>query len=441
MVDLDAAQRTVGANVLTAGIEGALLDGLHVVTILLEQLIEAGGAHLVVLLDLSHQTLHVDAHLLSQLLEGVGLVDVLVTGGDVTLQLLLEHLVHVQGMDAGDDVGTVLLILLQQLGVHDDEGALAGLGSDGVTGEGGVCDLILGHEALTVTVDPQAGLTESTVHDEVVHVVGQLIHDLHDDGSLACAGSPAHLDALTAHTGNGEVVDGLAILEAGVLLDHVGVLTEAAGGNDDAAGTSLDLLAVLIHSDDTDNGAVLNDQALNGGLHLEVSALLLGILGQLLGHSGSSAGAGTTAALGDDDVPGKLTIGVSAGILGSGEHTLNAGELDTNGILQPVDGGAGLEVIVTNQAGVDIVVGVEHVLTESLTGGQSDHGLALDAGTDTQGAHTHVGSTTGGVTLLENEGLQTVLSGGSSSGQTGQTGCDDDDISFHLLHDSILLKK
>ena len=140
-------------------------------------------------------------------------------------------------------------------------------------------------------------------------------------------------------------------------------------------------------------------------------------------------------------MPGELAIGVSAGILGSGEHTLNAGELDTNGILQPVDGGAGLEVIVTNQTGVDIVVGVEHVLTESLTGGQSDHGLALDAGTDTQGAHTHVGSTTGGVTLLEHEGLQTVLSGGSSGGQTGQTGCDDDDISFHLLHDSILLKK
>ena len=104
-------------------------------------------------------------------------------------------------------------------------------------------------------------------------------------------------------------------------------------------------------------------------------------------------------------------------------------------------GGAGLEVVVTNQTGVDIVMGVEHMLTECLTGGQSDHGGTLDTRADTEGAHTHVGSTTGGVTLLENEGLQTVLSGGSSGGQTGQTGCDDDDISFHLLHDSILLKK
>ena len=439
VVDLDAAEGAVGADVLPQAVERALLDGLHVAAILLEDLVVAGVAHVVVLLDLGNQTRDVDAGLLRQLFDGVGLGHGLIAGSQVTVPLLVEVVVQVVRMHVGDDVRAVLLVLLEQLAVEDGEGDGAGLHGDGVAGEGGVSDLVLGHEALAVTVDPQAGLTERAVEDEVVHVVGQLIHQLHRAGLMAGAGFPAHLDAFALHAGDGKVEDGLAELVAGLLLDHLGVVAEAAGGDDDRLGSGFDLFAVLVLGQHADRLAVLHEDLGDGGLELEVDTELAGALGHLLGHGSGRSGAGDAAALRLADVPGELAVRVGAGGLRSGERALHADELHTH-VHEPVDGLAGLEVVVADHAGIDTVVSEVHVLAEGLARRQRDHVLSLDARADAQGAHAHVGGAAGGVGLLEAENGRAVFRGGDAGGQAGQTGSDHDDISLHLLHKNLYLR-
>ena len=158
----------------------------------------------------------------------------------------------------GNDVRAVLLILFQQLAVKDGVADGTGLHGNSVTCEGGVADLIFRHKALAVAVDPQAGLTERAVEDEVVHIVRQLIHKLHRAGLMACADFPAHPDALALHTRNSEVVDSLAVLVAGLFLDHLRVVAKAAGGNDDRVASCLDLLAVIVLGQNADRLAVFH---------------------------------------------------------------------------------------------------------------------------------------------------------------------------------------
>ena len=132
-------------------------------------------------------------------------------------------------------------------------------------------------------------------------------------------------------------------------------------------------------------------------------------------------------------MPGELAVGVGAGGLGGRERALHADELHAH-VHEPVNGLAGLEVVVADHAGVDAVVGEVHVLAEGFAGGQGDHVLSLDAGADAEGAHAHVGGAAGGVGLLKAENGRAVFRGGDAGSQAGKTGSDHDDICLHLLH-------
>lgn len=202
-------------------------------------------------------------------------------------------------MDVGDNVRAVLLPVLEHAGVEDGVGDLAGQVVDGVADEGGVVDLVLGHEALAEAVAPVAGLAEGALDVEVVHVVGNLVHELHGDGGVARADLVAHVDAVAVHAGDGEGEEVAAPLEAELLLDELGIVAKAAGGDDDGLAGDLVLLAVLVLGGDAADGAVLAlDQAGGGALEHELDAQLLGALGHALGHRGGSARAGLGAVLG-----------------------------------------------------------------------------------------------------------------------------------------------
>lgn len=80
VVDEHATQGAVGAAVLLAAIEGALLERLHKLALFLKDVVPAVVAHLVVLVDVGEQALHVDTRLLGKLLQRVGLADCRVAG-------------------------------------------------------------------------------------------------------------------------------------------------------------------------------------------------------------------------------------------------------------------------------------------------------------------------------------------------------------------------
>ena len=132
-------------------------------------------------------------------------------------------------------------------------------------------------------------------------------------------------------------------------------------------------------------------------------------------------------------MPGELTVGVGAGSLGSRERALYADKFHAH-VHEPVNGLTGFKVIVADHAGIYAVVSEIHVLTECFAGGQRDHMLSLNSGTDAQRTHAHVGSSAGGIGFLEAENGRAVFRCGNAGCQTGKTGSDYNDISLHLLH-------
>jgi len=363
-----------------------------------------------------------------------GLPKAVLVGVEVALPLLLEALVQVVRVHVAHDVGTVLLPVAQHLGVKDGEALLAGQVVDGVAHEGGIEDVVLGHEALAQAVAPVAGLAEGALNIEVVHVVGELVHHLHRDGGVAAADLVAHVEAVAVHAGHGEAVEVLAPLEAHVLLDHLGVGAKAAGGHDDLLAGDLDLLAILVDGLDAHNGAlVVGEKGLAGGLEEELDAQGLCALGHALGHRGGTAGTRRGAVLGLDHMPGVLTVGVGAGALAGAERGQGTHELDAH-VHEPLDGVAALEVVGADQARIDLVVGEEHVAAEELTGGDLDHRGALDGRASGAGAHAHVGGATGVTGLLQGDDARAVLGRGNAGRQAREASGDDNDISFELLH-------
>ena len=145
----------------------------------------------------------------------------------------------------------------------------------------------------------------------------------------------AHVVTVAVHAGHGEGVEVLTPVEADLLLDHLGVGAEAAGGDDDRLAGDLDLPAVLVGGAHSYDGTpVVDDEALAGGLEQELDAELLGALGHALGHRGRGARARLGAVLGLDDVPGVLAVGVGAGALAGAERRAHGVEDDAH-VLQP----------------------------------------------------------------------------------------------------------
>ena len=328
---------------------------------------------------------------------------------------------------------SVLLPVAQHLGVEDRERDLAGQVVDGIADEGGVEDVVLGHEALAGLVAPVARLAERALHVEVVHVVGQLVHHLHADGGVAGADLVAHVVAVAVHAGNGEGVQVLAPVKADLVVDHLRVVAEAAGGHDDLLAGDGDLLAVLVRGDDAAHGTlVVGEQLLARALEHELDAQVGRALGHALDHRGSGAGTRLGAVLGLHHVPGVLAVGIGAGALAGAERRAHGVEHDAH-VLQPLDGVAALEVVRADQARVDLVVGVEHVATEQLAGRDLDHRGALHGGACRAGAHAHVGGAAGVGRLLERDDARASLRCGNGCCQAGKAGGHYDDVCLELL--------
>ena len=250
---------------------------------------------------------------------------------------------------------------------------------------------------------------------------------------MAGADLVAHVEAVAIHAGHGKGVEVLAPVEADEVLDHLGVGAKAAGGDDDRLGGDVDFLAVLVdglHAHDS--ALVVGDELLAGGLEHELDAQCLGTLGHALGHRGRGARAGLGAVLGLDDVPGVLAVGVSAGALAGAERGAHGVELDAH-VHEPLDGVAALEVVRAHKAGVNLVVGIEHVATEQLARGDLDHRGLLHRGAGRAGAHAHVGGAAGVGRLFQSDDACAVLRGRNRRSESGETRRNDDNVGFKLL--------
>ena len=382
--------------------------------VLLEDVVPAAIAQVVVLVHRLLEHLGGDAQLLRQFFDAVRLEHVREAGGDRGIDRLLEVVEHIFGMDVRGDVRTVLLVLLEELCVEDGVGEAAGLAGQRVAGEGGVEYRVLVHEALASRVYPEAGLAERAIDDKVVrsrHVLWQEIDHLLDDLRLVGTHAPHHLKAFAVQAGNAEREEVLAPFVSGVVLDHLGVVTGAAGRQDDRLAPSFDLFPIRPFGQHADHGVAFLDEAPHRCVEAEVHAQVLSSLGQRLDHAARKPGSEVGAAVGrSDHVPGLLGGGVAAHGLGRGIHVGGGQPLHPH-VLQPVDRVAGLEVVLAHKARISSPVDEVHVLAVGLARGDADHMLLLEPGLYPQRPHAHIGRPAGGVPLLESDDAGTVLRG------------------------------
>ena len=161
MVDQDTSQRSVGAHILSAAIEFALADRLHVHAVFLENLIVAVVAHLVIFLDLSHESIHIDSGFFRQLFLGVGFANRFVTFGNILIPSGVKLVVQIMRMDMRKDIRTVSFVAIQKRRVKNGKTNHTGLCCQGISRKRGVSDLVFRHKPFAIPVDPQAGLAKA----------------------------------------------------------------------------------------------------------------------------------------------------------------------------------------------------------------------------------------------------------------------------------------
>ena len=463
LINLDAAQGAVAGGEVTSYIVGSLQQGLEELCGLGELPVVAGlgtVAHCVVVLDGLLQVLQVHAGLLSDLLDGLALEEVVllcvgaignllvITGedrvvagrlstGEVQLLLTLPVVQVGDAVMIGDIIETILLVVIYDGGVDDGNAHVLLLEQQGVAGVGGVVHDGLVDETLAVQVHHQVGLTHGLGQGlEHVGGAGGIVGNLHVDIGLLCAQSPEHVHAVAVQAGNPEGEHINAPLPAHVLLDHVHIVADAAGGDNHGIGQALDLLAVLAHCDDAP-GLTLraNQQLLHRGVQVELHADLPGILGNGLDHNGSAALGGLVGAGELDHVLGSL------GVLEVLEY---AQEFNTL-VLHPLYGFAGHIEPTANQLGVGTPVGILHEEVKRLVlGVVVGHGLLLELGLNGKESHAHVGCAADGAGLLKNNngaaagGVQGLLCLGCSA-EAGHAAANEYNIGFNMFHRVILL--
>ena len=132
-------------------------------------------------------------------------------------------------------------------------------------------------------------------------------------------------------------------------------------------------------------------------------------------------------------MPGLLGSSVAAHGLGRWVD-VGSGEPLHPHVFQPVDGVAGLEIVLAHKARIGSPVDEVHVLAIGLARGDADHVLLLEPGLYAQRPHAHIGRPAGGVPLLKSDHAGTVLRGRDSRSETAKTGSDYDHIRVLLLH-------
>ena len=312
------------------------------------------------------------------------------------------------------------------------------LEQQGVAGVGGVVHDGLVDEALAVQVYHQVGLTHGLGQGlEHVGGAGGVVGDLHVDLCLLCTQRPQHVHAVAVQAGDTEREHVNAPLPAHVLLDHVNIVADAAGGDDHGICQALDLLAVLANSDYAASLTLgAGEQLLHGGVEVELNADLTSILGNGLDHNGSAALGGLVGAGELDHVLGSL------GVLEVLEYAQELNAL----VLHPLYGFAGHIEPTANQLCIGTPVGILHEEVEGLVlGVVVGHGLLLELGLNSEERHAHVGCAADGAGLLENNNgaaagsVQGLLCLGCSA-EAGHAAANEYNIGFNMFHLYILLK-
>ena len=390
-VDLHAAHGVVDARGDLDGVVGRLAQvGLH-----------AGGAVEVRVLLIRH--------VLIPLCQGVG------QGGGVDLQLLRQGLdgVALDG-DAGGDVFFDGLEAVAQVLVEDDVGVAAGLGQ--LAGGDHVAGQQLVDEALALLVDQDRAVAADALGDE--HA-GALLHggveldlvDVHQSRAHRLG----HADAVAGDAGG---AGGDGALEVGLVVDdHVLIVAEAAGGQDDRLGTDGIVGAVALGLDAHD-GAVQGHKAGGFGVVHHLDAQI--VYGPQ--ESGDQIRADAGAVLRGVDAP----VGGAAG-----EGDLGQGRADG---IQPVDALGGVLRHDRDQILVVDVVAALHGVLHELGHGVLDALLLLIVGLGGVHAAGGLGGVAAGIGhLFQNDDLLARLSGVDGGGHARAAGADDDDVGLQLL--------
>ena len=412
--------------------------GLKVAGALAEVGIVAAGEG-VVALHSGYQILIVDAGDLGHLLQRV-------TGPEVGLrllhfiQILVEHretrglhtlaaeivgaliIPLIQRADTvviGNIVQTVFLVVVQNIRADDGEAAVLLLLQEAVAGISGVVHEILVHEPLAIQIYHQIGLAHGLRQRfEDIGDAGGVVGDLHGDFRLLGADTPCHIHAVSVDTGDAEGEHILSPLEAQMLLDHVHIVADTAGSDDDGAAHALHFRAVIPDGADADNlSLITHHQLLNGGVELEVHAQLEAVVGHVFDVDGGTALRGLVGAGHLDDV---------LGLVGVLEILVHALELGSHGH-EPVDSvGRHIEPA-AYQLGIGLPVGVLHELHEGLILRPVVHILFLKLRFHGENGHAHIGGAAGGTGLFKGHhiaaagGVQGFLRlyGGAEAGHTG----------------------
>ena len=432
-------------------VERRVLDGEHAVGTLAEVLVDALLGQLVVALDRGAELLHRHAHLLGELLDGVGL------NAGVGCHGLVEHGLRDVGVAAVGTAGHLVVVnvpahvavaavhvlqLVGPLGVEDLPGGLLGQAAELVLE--GLATHVLVHEAVAVDVGQQEG-----VHAQgTAQVVGH-----RGEGAVLHLGADPHAHAL-AVTGVRGVAGGVAVGEdAGkargprhVVGHHVLVAGEVARGEQDGlGGVDLRVVAVDVLADDARDGAlvVLADELAGPRGELEGYACLDADV--VDGLDPRCHGGKRDLAVAEDGI--EVVLGV--GVVRLGPVRLAHGEvalvhvvgvaLVLNDVLalhrceEPVERLAGVVGPKVEDALVGTVAALLHELAHGGVAVDLDAQVLLDLAAD--GAEL-VGAALPGVGLLDDDDvLGAVLNGGAAGAQAGKGGTDDDDVGVDGLLD------
>ena len=400
-VHLQAAGSAKSLGALEVGVEGRRVDLGHHRAGEVEVGVLASVAHLVPVLDGGHESVGGHAHELRELLKRVGLEGVL-AGGSANPDLL--------GAVAGAGGRPDGVDLVGDGAVDDVVVAGTGLSLDGASQV--VVGLVLRREALAQLVHAQVGHELHGVEHEGVRV---LVLDAADGNS--------HLVAVTGVAGGGAHPAAQSqVARTAAALELLEVEAVTAGGEHDALGAVVLLVALGALDDDARHGTVLIAHKLAGGaLVANLGAGLLDELGQQGRQVGGSEGQVEARVPGAREARGVGRVAeigeVARGVEGEGEVVLGLVAGLHEMVDVPVHGLAVALEVALVQVEVAAETVVNHGVVKPLGLVELHAPVLVDLGV---GAAQRGGAIVGDGALLNGDRLEAVVGAGKSGGVAGR---------------------
>ena len=446
-VDLHAVH---GAEQLAAHghrVERRLLHGAQAVGILVEVGVLAGLAQLVVVFNGGHEGVGGQAHLLGELLDGVGLHQLAALKGGL----------EAGGLDLLDGPGHALVALRDLLGGHDARAA-DGVEGGHVVAPVGVEDLdahvaglagalvqvvVVGQalvaEALTLGVDLEEGLRAHPPHAGRGPVAALAAG--HGASALEVHGGVGHIHLAAGEVRGAQTVARRArvavhhdVAQAVLLVErvhHLRVGRVAAGSQHHAlGGVHADVVAVLVLADDARDLAVLLDELDHRGGVAHVAALGLHAVAHDLGL-GDGVVLEVVVQVADRVLLELLVgVGVDVGLKPHAQATVG----HESGV--PVHGLAGVLGPLADEGGVGAIGGVAEKVAGDLLDVHLDAGVLLGGGADAADVVAHAEAH--GL-LLEHDDVQARLGGRDGAGHAGGAGAHDGEVAVERLSELELI--